>query len=230
LATDGITVLLCDQNHVGAESAAAELVAMGGTVLPLTVDIAKEESVADLFRRIDQRFGRIDVLVNNAGVVPRVAGKIPTIADTPLDVWNLTIGVNLTVTFLVCSAAILLLKRSPSGRVINIASLVGQAYSDQSCYYAASKAGLLGFVRILAGELGPHGITVNSIAPGMIDTPGIRAVPIHEQLFASYAKTTIMGRVGQVDEVAAAVAFLASPEAAFITGEILNLNGGAFMP
>lgn len=230
LGRDGLSVILCDINADGVEASATELRATGIDATAMVADVFHEAAVIALFAAIENKFGRLDVLVNNAGAVPRVNGKIPTIEETPLDVWNLAIAGNLTSPFLMSRSAIPLLKRSPCGRVVHIASLVAQAYSDQASYYAASKAGLLGFSRILSGELGPHKVTVNAIAPGMVNTPAIANAPNAQARFDSYAATTVIGRVGEMNDVAAAVSFLVSEEAGFITGEILNLNGGAFMP
>ena len=229
LCSDGIHVIVADILEESAQAVAAELVTTGGAT-PFQVDVTEESSVEALIAQIERRFERLDILVNNAGIVIRPGGRTPQIDETPLDVWKRSIDVNLTGVFIVSKAAIPLLRRSACGRVVNISSLVGQAYSDQSSYYAAAKAGVFGFSRILAGELGADGITVNSIAPGMIRTPAIEKAPNARERFATYAETAVLKRPGEMSEVADAVAYLVSPAAGFITGEILNLNGGAFMP
>jgi 3-oxoacyl-[acyl-carrier protein] reductase len=230
LARDGVHVIVSDINAEGATVVSEEIVAAGGTATALAADITDENSVRGIFERIQSAFGRLDILVNNAGIVLRPGGKSPRIEETSLETWSRAIDVNLTGVFIVSKAAIPLLRKSTCGRVVSISSLVGQAYSDQSSYYAASKAGVFGFSRILAGELGPDGITVNCIAPGMIRTPAIEKAPGAAERFADYAATTVLKRPGEMTEIAEAVAYLVSPAAGFITGEILNLNGGAFMP
>jgi 3-oxoacyl-[acyl-carrier protein] reductase len=230
LARDGMHVLVSDINVEGAGAVSEEINAASGAATALPADITDEGSVREMFERIQSAFGRLDILVNNAGVVLRPGGKSPRIEETSLVTWSNSILVNLTGVFIVSKAAIPLLRKSACGRVISISSLVGQAYSDQSSYYAASKAGVFGFSRILAGELGPDGITVNCIAPGMIRTPAIEKAPGAAERLADYAATAVLKRPGEMTEIADAVAYLASPAAGFITGEILNLNGGAFMP
>jgi 3-oxoacyl-[acyl-carrier protein] reductase len=230
LAQAGMTVVLCDIQDKAVEAAAQELVAAGLDAHAVVTDVADEGSVRGLFAMIEAEFGCLDILINNAGVVLRTADGVPGVQNTPLAIWQKTMDVNLTGTFLVCRAAIPLLRKRADSRIVIVSSLVGQAYSDQACYYAASKAGVLGFARILAGELGPHGITVNSIAPGMIATPKIANSPGGAGRIADYAATTVIGRAGREADVCAAVAYLVSPEAGFMTGEIVNLNGGAFMP
>jgi 3-oxoacyl-[acyl-carrier protein] reductase len=230
LAADGVAVVTTDLSLPLAEETARAIRAAGGDAAALAADVTNEDSVRHLFEELTRQHDRLDILVNSAGLILTQDGKVPKIAETPLSFWTRSLDVNLTGVFLVCRAAIPLLRRSAAGRVVNIASLVGQAYSDQANYYAASKAGVMGFTRILAGELGPDKVTANVVAPGMIRTPRIAASPNGEQRLQDYAATTMLNRAGEIDEVAAAVAFLVSPQAGFITGEIVNLNGGAFMP
>ncbi len=230
LAQAGYDIAICDNRAEVLAEASTHLDKISANVLTLATDVTDEAAIANMMDVIGNRFGRLDILINNAGIVLRPNNSVPTTENTPLDVWRKSIDVNLTGVFLVCRAAIQLLRRSSAGRIVNISSLVGQAYSNHAGYYAASKAGVFGFSRILAGELGRDRITVNCIAPGMIRTPKITASTNAASRLADYAATTTIGRVGEMEDVVAAVKYLISIEAGFVTGEILNVNGGAFMP
>jgi len=233
LARDGCHVILTATRQAAIERLASTLLADGaGTVEGMELDVQQEDSVARLFGQIDRRHGRLDILVNNAGIAPRVNGAKSRVEDTTLADWNRTLAVNLTGTFLVTRAALPLLKRSRSGgRIINISSRGGRTRSIlSSAHYAASKAGLLGFARILADEVGPLGITVNTVAPSRISTPMARTVADASATDAQFIAETPLGRLGIPADVSAVVAFLASPEAGFLTGTIIDVAGGQFMP
>jgi NAD(P)-dependent dehydrogenase (short-subunit alcohol dehydrogenase family) len=170
------------------------------------------------------------VLVNCAGIQPQASDRGKNfIEDVSDEIWDRTLAVNLTAPFLLARALVPAMKDRGWGRVVNIASRAGQTYvAATTTDYSATKAGLIGLTRMLAGECGPHGVTVNSVAPGRISTPLANANA--EDAIAAMVSTVPLGRVGEPDEVAAAVAFLASDASSYITGETIAVNGGAHMP
>ncbi len=232
LASDGLMVILTARHLATSARAVSELHLAGLTnTVAMEVDVTSEDSVCALFTAIENRYCRLDVLINNAGIAPRVNGKKPLVEDTTYEDWSRTIATNLTGTFLVTRAAIPLMKRRRWGRIVNISSRAGRTRSHlASSYYAASKAGILGFARILADELGPHGITVNCVAPTRIATPMSQTVSDPAKMDAEFIAETPMGRLGQPADVSATVAFLVSPEAGFINGAIVDVTGGQYMP
>ena len=152
-------------------SAARTLAEAGADAIGLVADVSNEEAVSHMFEEIRSRYARLDVVFNNAGIAPRIAGRRVRVEDTPLEFWERTLAVNLTGTFLVSRAAIPLMKARRWGRIINMSSQAGRMNTGfGSAYYAASKAGMLGFARMLAGEVGEYGITVNSVTAGRIKT------------------------------------------------------------
>jgi 3-oxoacyl-[acyl-carrier protein] reductase len=232
LAVDGCCVILTATRLATSERVVAGLQAEGlADTVAMELDVTSEASVQALFAAIDARFGRLDVLVNNAGIAPRVDGKKALVEDTPLELWTRTIATNLTGTFLVSRAAIPLMKRNGWGRIVNVSSRAGRARSHlASAYYAASKAGIIGFGRILADEVGRHGITVNAVAPTRIATPMSQTVSDPGKVDREFIAETAVGRLGVPADVSAAVAYLASPAAGFITGAVIDITGGQFMP
>jgi 3-oxoacyl-[acyl-carrier protein] reductase len=222
LAQDGIRIALADL--AGAEAAAEGL--GKGYVL----DVTDPAAIRDVVGRVAGDFGGVDILVNCAGILPRVNGRNPTVADMPLALWNDTLAVNLTGPMLMAQACIPWMRRVGWGRIITISSRSGRMRTFGNAHYSASKAGLFGLSRILAGEVGPDGITVNCIAPSRIDTDLNRAMPDNAAALAAALKETPMGRIGQPDDIAAAVAYLASDAAGFVTGAILDVTGGSYMP
>lgn len=231
LAADGMKVVINGQRADAVAKAAQTLAESGADAIGLVADVSKEEAVARMFEEIQSRCGRLDVVFNNAGIAPRLAGRRVRVEDTPLEFWERTLAVNLTGTFLVSRAAIPLMKARRWGRIINMSSQAGRMNTGfGSAYYAASKAGMLGFARMLAGEVGEYGITVNSVTAGRIKTAMAGTFANPDEVDQQYIVRTPMGRVGYPDDVAAAVAFLASDAASFITGAILDITGGFFMP
>ncbi|MBI1989530.1 MAG: SDR family oxidoreductase [Betaproteobacteria bacterium] len=230
-AADGMRVVINGQRADAVAKAAQTLSEAGADAIGLTADVSNEAAVSRMFEEIQSRYGRLDVVFNNAGIAPRIAGRRVRVEDTPLEFWERTLAVNLTGTFLVSRAAIPLMKARRWGRIINMSSQAGRMNTGfGSAYYAASKAGILGFARMLAGEVGEYGITVNSVTAGRIKTAMAGTFANPDDVDRQYIVRTPMGRVGVPDDVSAAVAFLASDAASFITGAILDITGGFFMP
>jgi len=231
LAAEGATVILCSRDAAAVEAAAASIAAKGGSAIGLPADVGDEDSVNRLFAEIERRFGMLHILVNNAGISPKINGGKGRIEDVPLKTWNDTLTTNLTGTFLVSRAAVPLMKKAGWGRIVNINSQSGRMYSGfGTVHYAASKAGQIGLARVMAGELGPFNITVNSVAPSR--TTGVMAQSFSDTaaIEQQYISRTPLGRVATPADVAAAVAFLASDQAGYITGTIIDVTGGFFMP
>jgi 3-oxoacyl-[acyl-carrier protein] reductase len=226
LVRDGYRVALCDLVP-GAAAAAAK--SLGEAAQGFEADVSDEASVAALFAELSAWCGgRLYGVVNNAGIAPATP---PGVEEMPLEHWARVLAVNLTGPFLICRAAIPLLRANGSGRIVNIASRAARTHSPTvGGAYAASKAGLVGFSRSLAGEVGPTGITVNVIAPARIATPMTRGTAdtgIRDQRTIA---ATPLRRVGQPEDIAGSVAFLLSNDAAFMSGAILDVTGGSFMP
>jgi 3-oxoacyl-[acyl-carrier protein] reductase len=231
LASEGAAVMLVDIDRDEVEAQAASLRATGAEATARTVDVSREASVVELFAHVERSCGRLDVLVNNAGVLGLDAGKRPLVATMPLSLWQRTLEVNLTGTFLMCRGAAPLMQRCGWGRIINMSSRVGRTRTGPgNAHYAASKAGLIGFSRVLASELGGDGITVNCIAPSKIVTAMTTAVSGIDRAFEAHVAETVVGRLGTADDVAGVVAFLCSEEASFVTGTVIDVTGGSFMP
>jgi 3-oxoacyl-[acyl-carrier protein] reductase len=231
LLSKGYLVILNGTNNTQLKKICEELAEKYPIVDAMSANVSDENSVVKLFQQIERKYKRLDVLINNAGISPRLNGNKPTVENTLTDHWIQTIAVNLTGAFFVTRAAIPLLKNSTCGRVIQIVSQAGQMNTGfASAHYATSKAGLIGFSRVLAGELGPLGITVNCVSPGKILTEMAATYSNAALVEQAYIDRTPLQRIGQVDDVVGAVAFLASQEASFISGAVLDVTGGFFMP
>lgn len=227
LMQEGLEVVVADIDR----AALAQPLALEGRpdapATALELDVTSEASVAALMAEIERRFGRLDVVVNSAGILGSVGGVMPTVEGSPLDVWQRVLAVNLTGTFLVCRAAIPLMRRGRWGRFINIASRTARTRSGNPAY-SASKGGVITFSRNLAAEVAPHGITVNCLAPSWVETP-LTKILDNEALRARKIAETPVGRLGTVEDMAGAVAFLVSDDASFITGSVMDVNGGSYM-
>lgn len=220
LAAAGADVVITARTNIAdAEAVAAECIALGVKSMAVVADIVDEASVEALFKTTMESFGRVDILVNNAGIT-----RDTLLLRMSVDQWDSVIDANLKGAFLCSRAASKIMLRQKSGRIVNIASVNGLRGSAGQTNYSASKAGLIGFSRSLAKELASRGITVNVVAPGFIDTQMTDSFEgdAREQLL----KTIPLGRFGQAEDVGAAVAFLASNAASYITGQVLTVDGG----
>jgi 3-oxoacyl-[acyl-carrier protein] reductase len=205
-----------------ARACAAELSAAGHRAEAVALDVTDAAAVEAAPGDIARRHGRLDIVVSNAGIT-----RDQLLMRMKRDDWDAVVATNLTATFLLAQAAMRPMLKQKGGRIIAISSVVGQMGNAGQTNYAASKAGLIGFAKALAREVASRSITVNVVAPGMIDTEMTRAVAEKAQI--DWATQIPLGRTGTVDEVAAAVCFLASDEASYITGHVLAVNGGMYM-
>jgi 3-oxoacyl-[acyl-carrier protein] reductase len=230
LGEAGMRLVLADIDAAQLDATATAL-SRRYDVQPIVVDVADEASVATCFAAVEKRHEQLDVLVNNAGVIGLVDGKRPLVEDMPLALWQRTMDVNLTGVFLSCRGAVRLMKRGGWGRIVNISSRAGRTRTGVGhSNYAATKAGLIGFSRVLAGEVGRHGITVNCVAPSRIPTAMTLTLADTASAFERNIAETAVGRLGTPLDVADAVAFLASDAASFLTGIVIDVNGGSYMP
>ncbi len=223
LAAEGATLVLADLNADGAVAAAGEVardfaVAAQG----LGCDVSRSDACQALIDQTVQTHGRLDILVNNAGITRDKL--LPRMTDED---WQLVLSVNLNSAFYCSKAAARVMTRARSGRIISIASVVGLMGNAGQCNYSASKAGLIGFSKSLAREIGGRGVTVNCVAPGFIDTAMTQV--LGDDIKEALLKQIPLGKLGTPQDVAAAVVFLASPAAAYITGEVIRVDGGMAM-
>jgi 3-oxoacyl-[acyl-carrier protein] reductase len=205
-----------------ADGTVGAIGAAGGRAEAASLDVTDSAAVAALVSAALERHGRIDVLVNNAGIA-----RDQLLMRMKRDDWDDVIATNLTAAFACTQAVIKPMIKQRAGRIISISSVVGQVGNAGQSNYAASKAGLIGFSKALAREVASRGITVNVVAPGLIDTDMTRA--IGEKAQVDWAAQIPLGRLGTTTDVAAAVCFLASDEASYITGQVLAVNGGMYM-
>ena len=222
LAQAGARVALAARNEGKLNEVAAEIASKGGAAAVFALDVASEESIKACAKAAVQHFGSVEILVNNAGITRDTLALRMKRAD-----WDEVIQTNLTGTFLMTQALLSPMLKARWGRIINISSVVGETGQAGQANYAASKAGLLGLTKSLARELASRNITVNAVAPGYIET-AMTAV-LDEKQRASMLAEIPLGRAGTDAEIAAAVSFLASEEAAYITGHVLDVNGGMYM-
>ena len=221
LASDGASVVACARGD-HAQTVAEEIVSSGGTAVAQSLDVTDADSVADAVAATLDRLGRIDIVVNNAGIV-----RDQLMLRMKSEDWDVVLATNLTSAFRCTQAVLRPMMKQRHGRIVNISSVVGQSGNAGQANYAASKAGLIGFTKSLAREVASRGITVNVVSPGMIETDMTAA--LDGNVREAFAKQIPVGRFGTPEDVAAAVCFLASNEAAYITGQVLGVNGGMYM-
>ena len=221
LAGQGATVVAAARGD-HARAAVAELTAAGARAEALSLDVTDTAALERVPADIVQRHGRLDIVVSNAGIA-----RDQLLMRMKRDDWDAVLATNLTATFTLAQAAMRPMLRQRGGRIIALSSVVGQMGNAGQTNYAASKAGLIGFVKALAREVASRGITANVVAPGLIDTDMTRALSDKAQI--DWTSEIPLGRLGTAEDVAAAVCFLASDEASYITGHVLAVNGGMYM-
>jgi len=222
LTKAGATLAIADINEEKLGAVAAEITALGGTAAAFKLDVSNQESIENGAKAVLDKFGKVEILVNNAGITRDNL----MLRMKPAD-WDLVLSINLTGAFLLTQALLSPMLKNRWGRIVNIASVVGRTGQAGQVNYAASKAGLIGLTRSLAREVASRNITVNAVAPGFIETP-MTAV-LSEEVSKAMLATVPLGRRGTPKDVAQAVKFLASDAASYITGHVLDVNGGMFM-
>jgi len=221
LAGQGAIVVATARGE-NARAVADAIVASGGKAEAIGVDVTDSAALERLPGQVVEKHGRLDILVSNAGIA-----RDQLVMRMKRDDWDLVLSTNLTAAFTLVQAALRPMLKQRSGRIITISSVVGQMGNPGQANYAASKAGLIGFSKAVAREVASRGITVNVVTPGLVDTDMTRAIADKAQV--NWADQVPLGRLGSVDDIAAAVCFLASDEAAYITGHVLAVNGGMYM-
>jgi 3-oxoacyl-[acyl-carrier protein] reductase len=222
LAQEGANIAVLDINEDNARETAEMIRALGRQAVAIATDVSDSEAVQAAIARTIETLGDLHILINNAGIT-----RDMLIIKMKDEDWKKVIDTNLTSAFRCSKAAVKHMIRKRYGRIVNMASVVGLAGQAGQTNYSASKAGLIGFTKSLAKEAGSRGITVNAVAPGFIPTALTDVLP--EAMRAAAIAATPLGRLGSVEDIANAVAFLASDEASFITGQVLSVDGGLVM-
>ena len=223
LGAQGATVIGTATSDNGAQNISAYLQENGIKGQGMVLNVTDPESIETLLANIKGQYAMPSILINNAGIT-----RDNLLMRMKDEEWNDIIQTNLTSIFRLSKACLRDMMKARKGRIISIASVVGLTGNPGQANYAAAKAGIFGFTKSLAREVGPRGITVNAVAPGFIDTDMTRALA--DETKEALLSQIPLNRLGQAEEIASAVGFLASPEAAYITGETINVNGGMYMP
>lgn len=221
LARDGAAVAAWDLNGAGAEETAQLIIDAGGTAIGCGGNSSKADEIAECVKKTHAALGKITILVNNAALSPFVRWD-----DLDEKTWDDLMAINLKGPFLCCKAIIPDMREAHWGRIVNISSSSAQGGSPFHAHYAASKGGVIGFTKALAMEFAGTGITANNVPPGFVNTEGLRESPVEVDTVAGVSP---MGRPGRPENIAAAVAFLASEDADYITGHTLSVNGGRYL-
>ena len=222
LAEAGAKIAVAARNTEKLSSLVAEIEAAGGAALAVPMDVADAAQVKPGFQQVLATFGRLDILVNNAAITRDTLALRMKLED-----WDAVLRTNLTGSHLCIQQALGAMLKQRSGRIINLTSVVAQTGNAGQANYVASKAGLIGLTRAIAVEVASRSITVNAVAPGFIDTP--MTAPLSQELKDKMKSMIPLGRFGSEADVAAAIVFLSSDEAAYITGQVLDVNGGLYM-
>ena len=222
LARNGADIVVSDINLVKAEEAANEIKSIGRKALAVKGDVANWNDVERMVEIILEKFAKIDILVNNAGIT-----RDKLILRMTEEDWDAVLDVNLKGTFHCTKAVVRHMAKQRSGKIVNIASVVGEMGNAGQANYSASKAGVIGLTKTIAREFAQRGININAIAPGYIETPMTEVLP--EKAKEELKKLIPMERLGKPEDVAEAVLFLVSEESNYITGQVLNVNGGIYM-
>lgn len=222
LAGKGVDVAIGDVILAEAEKTAREMERLGVKAVALELDVSEAGSVARAFEGAVKGLGRLDILVNNAGIT-----RDGLLLRMKEEDWDLVMNVNLKGVFLCSKEAVKVMSKQRYGRIVNIASVVAFMGNPGQANYSASKAGIVGLTKTVAREYASRGITANAVAPGFITTAMTDALP--EGVKEEMRKAIPLGRFGTIEDVAGAVLFLASPEAGYITGQVLHVNGGMYM-
>jgi 3-oxoacyl-[acyl-carrier protein] reductase len=222
LASAGARVIVAARNREKLDALVEEIAASGSQALAVTMDVADAEQVKAGFKQGVEKFGRLDILVNNAAVT-----RDGLSLRMKMDDWEAVLRTNLTGAHLCIQQALAVMMKQRYGRIINMSSVVAQTGNAGQANYVAAKAGLIGLTRAIAIEMASRNITVNAIAPGFIQTP--MTEPLPDKVKQEMAARIPLGRMGHDHEIAASVVFLASEEAGYITGHVLDVNGGMYM-
>jgi 3-oxoacyl-[acyl-carrier protein] reductase len=222
LAQNGADLVVSDINLEKAEETAKEIQALGRRAAAIKVDVAKLDDVEKMVAATLSQFGQIDILINNAGIA-----RDKLILRMTEEDWDAVLNINLKGTFNCTKAVVRHMSKQRSGKIVNIASVVGEMGNAGQGNYAASKAGVIGFTKTIAREFAQRGINVNAIAPGYVETPMTDALP--EKAKEELKRLIPMDRLGKPEDVAQAVLFLVSDVSSYITGQVLNVNGGIYM-
>jgi 3-oxoacyl-[acyl-carrier protein] reductase len=222
LAKEGAAIAAAARSQEKLNELVAEITASGGTAASFPLDVADEEQIKSAVKAAIAQFGKIDILVNNAGIT-----RDQLVMRMKRSDWDSVLQTNLTSAYLCIQQVISSMLKQRWGRIINVASIFGQMGQAGQANYAASKAGLIGLTMAIAREVGSRNITCNAVAPGFIETA--MTASLSDELKQTAVKQIPLGRVGSVEDVASAVAFLASDDAAYITGHVLSVNGGMLM-
>jgi 3-oxoacyl-[acyl-carrier protein] reductase len=222
LSEAGAKVAVAARNEEKLASLVSEIESAGGQAVAIKLDVADPDQIKSAFKQVTEKFARLDILVNNAAIT-----KDALALRMKPDDWEAVLRTNLTGAHLCIQQALAIMMRARAGRIINIASVVAQMGNAGQANYVASKAGLIGLTKAIAVEIASRNVTVNAVAPGFIETPmtDILSAEVKEEL----KKRIPLGRMGTTRDVAAAIVFLASDEAAYITGHVLDVNGGMYL-